>query len=531
MRIQKQQCTSVVQYGSAVLVFISLLGLAAHAVSGASQVVRAGDDLQAAIDGAQPGDEIRLQAGAVFTGNFVLRARAGGNDAPITIRTDTADNRLPSAGQRIGPQHASLLPTLTPAINAPVIRTEPGAGHWRLIGLRILGKGTGDLIALGDVGSAQAAYAQVPEDIVLDRLLVLGDSEQGQKRGIALNSAATTIRNSYIADIKEVGQETQAIAGWNGPGPYLIENNYLEAAGISVLFGGAEPSIGGLVPSDITVRRNVMAKPTEWRNESWTVKNLLELKNARRVHVEGNLFERNWSAAQVGFAILFTVRASGPRASWSTIEDVTFENNLVRHVAGGINILGHDTAAPSQQARNLVIRNNLFYDLDEDTWGGSGMFLQVGDEPADILVEHNTIVQSGNLVTASGGTRRRRVRSATSGSVTTSRGTTPMACSATASAWACRRSPPTFRTRVYGERPGGWLGRSLPGRQPLLLGERGDGPVCRPCGRQLPPAPGELGAPGIERRRCGRCRPGRNLPRHGRRWPAVISSRRRDGCP
>jgi hypothetical protein len=172
-----------------------------------------------------------------------------------------------------------------------------------------------------------------------------------------------------------------------------------------VLFGGAEPSIGGLVPSDITVRRNVVAKPVAWRNEAWTVKNLFELKNARRVQVDGNLFENNWSDAQVGFAILFTVRASGPRANWSTIEDVTFENNLVRHVAGGINILGFDTGARSQQARNLVIRNNLFYDVDHENWGGNGWFLQVGEEPADILVEHNTIVQSGNLVTAYGGTR------------------------------------------------------------------------------------------------------------------------------
>jgi hypothetical protein len=249
------------------------------------------------------------------------------------------------------------------------------------------------------------SYTQIPEQIVLDRVLILGDPARGQKRGIALNSGATTIRNCYIADIKAVGQEAQAIAGWNGPGPYLIENNYLEAAGISVLFGGAEPSIGGLVPSDITVRRNTMAKPLAWRDEDWAVKNLFELKNARRVQIEGNLFEYNWFASQAGFAILFTVRASGPRASWSTVEDVTFENNLVRHVAGGINILGYDTNARSQQTRNIVIRNNLFYDINHEAWGGNGWFLQVGDEPADILVEHNTIVQSGNLVTAYGGTR------------------------------------------------------------------------------------------------------------------------------
>ncbi len=83
---------------------------------------------------------------------------------------------------------------------------------------------------------------------------------KGQKRGIALNSGSTTIRNSYISDIKAFGQESQAIAGWNGTGPYTIENNYLEAAGVNILFGGADPAIQELVPSDIIIRRNHITK-------------------------------------------------------------------------------------------------------------------------------------------------------------------------------------------------------------------------------------------------------------------------------
>jgi hypothetical protein len=407
MRIQKQQHASVVRYGWAAAVGLAVAALViARPAGSAAIVVRGGDDLQAAIDRARPGDDIRLQPGAVFTGTFVLRAGAAENDAPITIRTDTPDSRLPAAGQRIGPQHASLLPTLT-SPNGPVIRTEPGARHWRLMGLRIAGNGGADLVLLGDGDNPQRSYADVPVDLELDRMLIEGDPARGQKRGIALNSGATTIRNSYIADIKGVGLETQAIAGWNGPGPYLIENNYIEAAGIGVLFGGAEPTIGGLVPADITVRRNHVTRPVEWRDERWTVKNLFELKNARRVLVEGNVFENNWLSAQVGYTILFTVRASGPRADWSTVEDVTFQHNVVRHVAAGINILGFDDNQRSQQSKNLVIRNNLFYDIDR-AWGGNGTFLMVADEPLNVTVEQNTVLQSGNLITATGGSRGAR---------------------------------------------------------------------------------------------------------------------------
>ena len=42
--------------------------------------------------------------------------------------------------------------------------------------------------------------------------------------------------------------------------------------------------------------------------DSWLVKNLFELKNARNVLVERNVFENNWANGQAGYAILFTPR-------------------------------------------------------------------------------------------------------------------------------------------------------------------------------------------------------------------------------
>lgn len=101
----------------------------------------------------------------------------------------------------------------------------------------------------------------VPHNLVVDRVYIHGDVTVGQKRGIGLNSASTSIVNSYIAEIKAEGQDSQAICGWNGPGPYLISNNYLEAAGENVMFGGADPAIVDLVPSDITFTRNHLFKP------------------------------------------------------------------------------------------------------------------------------------------------------------------------------------------------------------------------------------------------------------------------------
>ena len=62
----------------------------------------------------------------------------------------------------------------------------------------------------------------------------------GAKRGIDLNAADVTIKNSHISDIKGIGL-TRRDRRVQRPGPYVIDNNYVEAAGENILFGGSDP--------------------------------------------------------------------------------------------------------------------------------------------------------------------------------------------------------------------------------------------------------------------------------------------------
>jgi hypothetical protein len=374
--------------------------LLSGSASAATINVPAGGDLQGALNTALPGDVILLASGATYTGNFKLPVKPDGG--VITVRTNAPANRLPAPGVRVTPEYAAALAKLRSGNTAPALATAEGTHHWRFenIEFQATTNGSGDIIALG-ASASQVLLSQMPHNLVFDRVYIHGDPGAGQKRGIALNSGYTEIVNSYIADIKSVGQDTQAIAGWNGSGPYLIENNYLEAAGENVMFGGADPSIVNLVPSDITVRRNLMSKPLAWQNEKWSVKNLFELKNARRVLIEGNVFENVWKSGQTGFAILFTPRNQGGKAPWSVLEDITFRYNIVRHAGGGVNLTGWDDERPSAQTQRVQISHNLFYDID-GRWGGPGTFLQVGNNPRSVVVEHNTVVQSGSAVTVYG---------------------------------------------------------------------------------------------------------------------------------
>jgi hypothetical protein len=480
-------------------------------------------DLQDALEAAQPGDTILLRAGETFVGNFRLPLKANPSGAYILIRSDAADSTLPAAGKRLipignpgGNTDLATLPRLIGKGGAwkttPVLEAAPGAHHYRLRFLNIDGaaqEGWETLVEFGNNSSEQSSLDTVPQNITLDRVYIHGHPIRGQKRCLSLNGRNLEVHNSYIVSCMSFSYDAQAIAAFNGPGPFKIVNNYLEGSGENVMFGGADPKIFGLVPSEIQIRRNHFSKPLAWRDpilktpnapslsvttggalgagtryvkvvalievasdvghsvpsperavsvaqkgsalkvtwgavpgadryrvyvgtspggqnrymetpgsqtsltytggsgevsESpaswgtrWVVKNLLELKNAQRVIIDGNVFEQLWPAAQQGYAILFTPRNDDGTAPWTIVREVTFSNNILRHTSGGIVILGDDDLQPSQQTRGITIRNNLVYDLS-DAWGGTSHFLVLTRSPREIKLDHNSIFHDGMVV-------------------------------------------------------------------------------------------------------------------------------------
>src|SRR4051794_21620784 len=97
--------------------------------NGGEIIVRAGDDLQAALDSARPGDTVAIQAGAVFVGPFTLRQKTG--DQFITIRTQALQS-LPKDGIRVSPGDAPLMPKIiAPGDGKAAIQTDAGAHHYR----------------------------------------------------------------------------------------------------------------------------------------------------------------------------------------------------------------------------------------------------------------------------------------------------------------------------------------------------------------------------------------------------------------
>lgn len=311
--------------------------------------VNAGGSIQSAMVAAQAGDIIELEAGAHFVGPLSLPTKPG----VVTLRSSGA---LPE--RRIAQADAPNLATISSGVGAAAI-TGNGSQNWTISGVRFNPNSGG----FGDVISLQDAL-----QITMDRILLVVPDGSQQKRGVLGNGRHLSLTRSHLEGIWREGQDSQAFNAYDGAGPYEIRDNYLEAASENVMFGGADSLAPDRVPADIFIEGNHFTKALRWQTPGteWVVKNLLELKSAKRVRVQRNVFERCWPAGQDGTACMLTPVNQLQGAPWSGIEDVIFWENEFRDVARGFTIVGYGYEykdAPGQggstrQTTGIVIRDN-----------------------------------------------------------------------------------------------------------------------------------------------------------------------------
>ncbi len=334
--------------------------------TGKSWTVHSGENLEQALSKASCGDTVQLQAGAKFSGKFVIPAKTCDDSHWIIVRTSAPDSSLPPEGTRLTPCYAGV-PSLagrpawkceaTANVLAKIefnggggsgpIMFAAGANHYRLIGLEVM-----RAVLPNDVSNL--IQFQGPADhLVFDRLWVHGNAQDATARGIMLGASRyVAVVDSTFNDfhcITKVSSctDAQAIVGGisdGAMGPYKIVNNFLESSGENIMFGGGRSAD---VPKDIEVRHNHLFKPLTWMKghagyvggadgNSFVIKNLFELKSAQRVLLEGNVLEGSWGGfSQVGFAIVLTPKAPDGCSS-CRVTDVTIRYNLIHHVGAGL---------------------------------------------------------------------------------------------------------------------------------------------------------------------------------------------------
>jgi hypothetical protein len=402
--------------------------------------VNAGGDLQAALNAAECGDTLELEPGATFTGFFNFPAKNCDNGHWIIVRTGSLDTALPSEGQRLTPCYAGVasLPgrpqypcnnpqnvlaklVVSKTGDGPVI-FQSGANHYRLLGLEI----TRPDVIPGSPALISVVHKGTAEYIIVDRSWVHGTAEDETRSGMSLTGTSyvavvdSTFTDFHCTSKTGTCTDSHAVVGGMGDhqdGPYLIQNNFLEAAAEEILFGGGAAT---MTPTDITISSNHFFKPWQWMPGSkpfqggkdghpFIVKNHLELKNASRVLAAANLMENVWGGfSQQGFAIVLTpsnqptqTRPIVDMCPICEVTDVTIRYTHIIHAGGGIvmatPISGHGKdfgGAAAKAGARWSIHDVVFDDISQNYNGEGRLFYLANGWPTNpvntVTINHIT---------------------------------------------------------------------------------------------------------------------------------------------
>ena len=399
--------------------------------------VAAGGDVIKTIAAASCGDTIQLQSGATFTfkGGTTLPSKNCDSQHWITIRTSAANSALPPEHTRISPSYAGVASLSgRPSFSGPnknimaklVADSNPIkiGDHYRLIGVEITrphdGKWYNTLVQFAGT------------HIILDRDWIHGDPTADTTHLVqtGLGSDHVAIINSYLNDAhcKDSPRNCVDSQAWSdgGRGTFMkAYNNFMEAAGQSIMFGGAAAVI---ITSDIEIRLNHMFKPLTWNpldkqfiGTKFIVKNNFELKEGQRILVEGNIMENTWGGfSQNGANILLTPKNQSGNNGTNIcpicfVSDVTLRYNYVLHGSQGLQIANgrSDNGGWSLGGHNYSIHDLVFDGMQYSECYRCGNFLNAlssvyepdAPPPAaevmhDVTLNHLTIINTGFLATA-----------------------------------------------------------------------------------------------------------------------------------
>jgi hypothetical protein len=395
---------------------------------GRVRIVKEGDNMQTALDAANCGDTLELQAGTVYQGLIQIPDKHCDDAHWIIVRTSAPDTSLPQEGTRLTPCYAGIAslpgrPELHCASQTNVLaRIEfagkagsgpiiflRGASRYRFIGLDITrADSEASITAL-----ASAKDGAIADHIVFDRVWMHGTAQGETRRGIALKSMTyVAIVDSFFTDFHCIAvtgtcSDAQTITGGSGDdpgGPYKIVNNFLEAAGENILFGGGP---GTTTPADIEIRHNHLFKPMIWMEgqpgfvggksgKPFIVKNHFELKNAQRVLFEDNLLENVWGGfSQAGFSILLSPKNQNNQCPACRVTDITIRSVKISNVGSGFQIANalSDAGGASFGGERYSIHDVLVDGVRGKDYKGSGNFaliMSVAPPLRDVRIEHVT---------------------------------------------------------------------------------------------------------------------------------------------
>jgi hypothetical protein len=322
-----------------------------------------------------------------------------------------------------GPAVPTLQLALSPT-GPPVDLTDEGGGrmscfetdltphHYRFEGIAFRtrsGMYTDTLVLIGGRGEPDPAL--VPSHMEFRHSIFLGvPSESGPRNCLALNASDSTVEDSYLAQCKAEASEGHAVTMFAAPGPILIRNNYLGAAGNNLLVGGVRNQMDVNL-ANLTVDHNHIEKPGEflywagdgppglaractqgafyrdvqvqpntcengacwvcqanglfaqdrtakYRPTNYQPKSGIEFKGCIHCLVENNIIDKVYAANDFGNASCFMTYQTTQDGPNAQMEDIVFRNNWCKDTWSGI-VISSDGATLFPKPTNHVRIENV----------------------------------------------------------------------------------------------------------------------------------------------------------------------------
>ena len=369
-------------------------------------------ELLAAYNQCTGGEHIVIPAGTVLAGSIELPARDFTDF--VTIRSSAA---MPDLAVRVSPQQPGLVVFRGTYTNEIPFRIKNKASKIRLSGIKFEPfPETPDIYAnyyLLEIGEAfgQTTAEDNPFKIILEHCVINPPDNVQVVHAVLNDGYKVSILSSWLGNIKTYeAQDSQAIFSLDGRGAHVYNNTYFEAASESIIYGGSNNRIDGMVPSNIEFRRCFFTKRTGWRTDNrnsvgdtLNVKNLFETKNARRMYVEGSVFTNHWDALRSQYdAVVLKSSADKPNSGqgvpWAVSEEIVFENNRISHVNGGFSVVrdapsgsvSFDTIKP----QHIKLVNILLDDMTIGRWGENRTWAFFTNGVDDLQIKHVSIIDS-----------------------------------------------------------------------------------------------------------------------------------------
>lgn len=337
--------------------------------------VNPGDNVNAAILSMADGGTISCAPGQYGTLDF-----PDFEHQPILIETKNYE--------RSGLQPSAADKSRMAMFGISVARNKSHNFMFKNVGFETTTNTVGQFV-LGGAKNVMTDLSQVPYGYSFEHTLHLGNKVT--RRGISANCKFLLVDASFFDDFGQVGNDSQAICGWNGAIDHSIINCKLAAASENILYGGSDSANTDMRPGAVRLVGCDLYKKQEWVGKTLNVKCIVELKNIIGFTMERCKIHGCWADAWP-YGLAIAIKASNqentnPDAQSS---NVVMTNNEIYDVGNYFLIIGRDDGPyTSGICRNIQITQNYMHSMHNL---GDGRALKFGDSPQEILVAHNTIL-------------------------------------------------------------------------------------------------------------------------------------------